>query len=113
MHYNIPCGALARRLRQTEIFASGYLHVDATPIDLCDRANVGKTCEATLWAYRAKTGAVCFEYRKSKSPTHPDATLKAMNFRGLCQTDGAPGLDSLGPPGQVISLGCMTQYVVR
>jgi transposase len=91
-----------------EIFGEGYLHVDATPIDLYDPERKGEIREATLWAYRAKGGAVWFEYQKSKSPSHPDATLKAMNFRGFCQTDGAKGLDSIGPPGQVISLGCWT-----
>jgi transposase len=93
---------------KSEIFGSGYVHVDATPIDLCDPARQGGTCEATLWAYRAKTGAVWFEYQKSKSPSHPDATLKAMNFRGLCQTDGAKGLDNIGLADQVTSLGCWT-----
>jgi len=91
---------------KTEVFASGYVHVDATPIDLYDPARPGQTREATLWAYRTKNGAVWFEYQTSKSPTHPDATLKAVKFRGYCQTDGAKGLDSIGPPGQVISLGC-------
>lgn len=89
-----------------EIFASGYIHVDATPLDVCDPQRPGKAREATLWAYRTKSGAVWFEYHASKSPTHPDATLKTMQFRGLCQTDGAKGLGSIGPPGEVISLGC-------
>jgi len=91
---------------KAEIFGSGYLQVDATPIALCDPARPGAVREATLWAYRAKTGAVWFEYQKSKSPAHPDATLKKMNFRGYCQTDAAKGLGSIGPPGEVTSLGC-------
>ena len=89
-----------------DVFGGGYVHVDATPIDVCDPARPGSAREATLWAYRAKTGAVWFEYRTSKSPVHPDATLKAANFKGFVQTDGAPGLDAIGPPGQVVSLGC-------
>lgn len=89
-----------------EVFAGGYVQVDATPIDVCDPERPGKVREATLWAYRAKTGAVWFEYQTSKSPKHPDATLKAVNFTGYCQTDGAHGLGSIGPPGRVKSLGC-------
>lgn len=89
-----------------EVFAGGYIHVDATPVDVCDPQRPGKVREATLWAYRTKTGAVWFEYHPSKSPVHPDATLKAVQFRGFCQTDGARGLASIGPPGQVTSLGC-------
>jgi hypothetical protein len=58
-----------------------------------------------LWAYRTKNGAVWFEYQASKSPVHPDATLKAMQFQGYCQTDAAKGLGSIGPPG-VTALGC-------
>ncbi len=91
---------------KTEVFASGYVHVDATPINLCDPERPGRVREATLWAYRTKGGSVWFEYQTSKSPVHPDATLKAMKFRGCCQTDAAKGLDSIGPPGEVISLGC-------
>jgi len=91
-----------------EVFASGYVQVDATPIRQYDPAKPGRTREATLWVYRAKNGAVWFEHCGSKSTEHPDATLRAMNFRGLCQTDGASGLNNIGPPGQVISLGCMT-----
>jgi transposase len=89
-----------------EVFGSGYVHVDATPIDVCDPARPGAVREATLWAYRAKSGAVWFEYRPSKSPVHPDATLKSAHFKGFVQTDGAPGLEAIGPPGQVVSLGC-------
>jgi hypothetical protein len=89
-----------------EVFASGYVQVDATPIDLCDPARPGAVREATLWAYRTKAGAVWFEYQTSKSPAHPDATLKRMGFRGYCQTDAAKGLASIGPPGEVTSLGC-------
>lgn len=93
---------------KNEVFGSGYLHVDATPIDVCDPQRPGHVREATLWAYCTKTGAVWFEYQASKSPVHPDATLKAMRFAGYCQTDGAKGLDAIGPPGQVKSLGCHT-----
>lgn len=91
---------------KTEVFASGYLHLDATPIDVCDPERPGQVREATLWAYRTKTGAVWFEYQASKSPVHPDATLKAMQFQGYCQTDAAKGLGSIGPPGKVTALGC-------
>lgn len=91
-----------------EVFGSGYLHVDATPIDVCDPKHPGHVHEATLWAYCTKDGAVWFEYQASKSPSYPDATLKAMKFAGYCQTDGAKGLDAIGPPGQVKSLGCHT-----
>jgi transposase len=91
-----------------EVFASGYIHVDATPIEVCDAQRPGQAREATLWAYRTKAGAVWFEYQTSKSPRHPDATLKAMNFAGYCQTDAAQGLGAIGPPGRVQSLGCHT-----
>lgn len=89
-----------------EVFSHGYVHVDATPVEVCDPGRPGRVREATLWAYAAKTGGVWFEYQASKSPVHPDATLKAMKFAGYCQTDGAKGLEAIGPPGQVISLGC-------
>ena len=83
--------------QKKEVFGSGYIQLDATPIDLCDSARPGAVREATLWAYRSKSGAVWFEYQTSKSPAHPDATLRQMNFRGYCQTDAAKGLESIGP----------------
>jgi hypothetical protein len=89
-----------------DVFSGGYVQVDATPVNVCDPERPGRVREATLWAYRAKAGAVWFEYQTSKSPVHPDATLKAVKFAGYCQTDGAKGLEAIGPPGQVLSLGC-------
>lgn len=89
-----------------EVLTSDYLWVDATPLQVCDPQRPGLTREATVWAFRSAQGPVWFDYQSSKSPSHPDMVLKAMNFRGLLQTDGAAGLGSIGPPGQVISLGC-------
>ncbi len=93
---------------KTEVFGGGYLHVDATSIEVCDPQRPGAVREATLWAYCNRAGAVWFEYQPSKSPRFPDATLKPMRFAGYCQTDGAQGLNAIGPPGQVTSLGCHT-----
>jgi transposase len=96
---------LVKAMKQL-VLASGYLMVDATPVKVCDPQRPGATREATLWAFRSSDGAVWFEYQPSKSPEHPDRALKEANFEGLLQTDGASRLGSIGPPGQVISLGC-------
>ncbi len=89
-----------------DVLGSGYVFLDATPVPVLDPARPGAAREATLWAYRGGTGGVWFEYQPSKSPQHPDRVLKAANFRGHLQTDAASGLGDIGPPGQVISLGC-------
>jgi len=95
---------------KTAVLGSGYVHLDATPVDVCDRTRPGRTREATLWAYRARSadpaveGLVWFEYQASKSPAHPRAVLAA--YRGVLQTDGAAGLDALGMPNAVTHLGC-------
>lgn len=96
------------KAHKADVFSDGYIQVDATPIRQYDPAKPGKVSEATLWVYRAKSGAVWFEHQGSKSTKHPDATLREVNFRGFCQTDGASGLNNIGPPGQVRSLGCFT-----
>ena len=96
---------LVEALKQ-EVLKSGYVHLDATPIDLCDPARPGATREATLWAYRAQHGPVWFDYQQSKSPSHPHQLLVAAKFEGKLQTDGASGLDKLGVAGQVVHLGC-------
>jgi transposase len=96
---------LVKAMRQ-EVLGCGYVFLDATPIPLLDPTRPGVAREATLWAYRGHTGTVWFDYQTSKSPQHPDQVLREVNYRGLLQVDGATGLGSIGPPGQVITLGC-------
>ena len=97
---------------KTQVLGSGYVHLDATPVDVCDPARPGAARSATLWAYRARSpdptieGLVWFDYQMSKSPVHPRALLQAAQYRGVLQTDGAAGLDTLGPPEQITHLGC-------
>ncbi|MGH6873344.1 MAG: IS66 family transposase [Rhizomicrobium sp.] len=103
------------------VLASGYVHLDATPIDVCDPARPGEARSATVWAYRARSpdperdGLVWFDYRATKSPAEPSAVLRAAHYRGVVQTDGAAGLDALAPPDQITHLGCWAharRYVV-
>jgi len=91
---------------KAHVLGGDYLQLDATPVPVCDPHRPGAAREATLWAYRGADGTVWFEYQPSKSPQHPDQVLQSANFRGRLQTDGASGLGSIGPPGQVIALGC-------
>jgi transposase len=86
--------------------------LDATPIDVCDPTRPGEARSATVWAYRARSpdpehdGLVWFDYRATKSPVEPSAVLRAAQYRGVVQTDGAAGLDALGPPEHITHLGC-------
>lgn len=100
---------------QTQVFASGYIHLDATPIDLYDPDRPGAVRESTLWAYRAAKGPVWFEFQLSKSPTHP--TQRLARYYGLLQSDGATGLDQIGQADhRVTHLGCWAhgrRYVVK
>jgi transposase len=97
---------------KTLVLGSGYVHLDATPVDVCDPARPGEARSATLWAYRARSrdpaieGLVWFDYQATKSPVHPREILQAAQYRGVVQTDGASGLDTLGPPEVVTHLGC-------
>jgi transposase len=94
------------------VLASGYVHLDATPVDVCDRTRPGAARSATLWAYRARSpdrevnGLVWFDYRATKSPVHPSAVLREAQYAGVVQTDGAAGLDALGPAAVITHLGC-------
>jgi len=105
---------LVAALRE-QVWQSGYIHLDATPIDLNDPARPGAVRESTLWAYRANSGAVWFDFRLHKSPTSPAKLLE--NYRGLLQTDGASGLDKIGQEdGRVTHLGCFSharRYLVK
>lgn len=100
---------------QTQVWASGYVHLDATPIDLCDPARPGAVRESTLWAYRATDGPVWFDFQLNKSPRRPAQLLE--HYRGLLQTDGASALDAIGQEGgRVTHLGCWShgrRYLVK
>ena len=100
---------------KAQIWQSGYLHLDATPIDVCDPGRPGAVREATLWAYRATAGPVWFDFQGSKSPRHPTECL--ADFRGHLQTDGASGLDRIGQDdGRIVHLGCWSharRYFVK
>lgn len=91
---------------RADVLGSDYLFLDATPVPVADPSRPGATREGTLWAYRSGGGPVWFDYQPTKSPQHPDRVLKAANFRGRLQTDGASGLGAIGPPGQVTAYGC-------
>ena len=100
---------------RAQVWASGYVHLDATPIDLCDPGRPGAARESTLWAYRATAGPVWFDFQLNKSPKRPTQLLE--NYRGLLQTDGASGLDAIGQAdGRVTHLGCWSharRYFVK
>jgi len=90
-----------------QVLGSGYLHLDATPVDLCDRARPGAVRESTLWNYTSHDGQVFFAFEKSKSLKSPAELLEKAGFKGLLQTDGANGLGKLGAGKQVVHLGCL------
>ena len=100
---------------QAQVWQSGYIHLDATPIDLCDPARPGAVRESTLWAYRATDGPVWFDFQLHKSPQSPAQRLE--KYRGILQTDGAAGLDQIGATdGRVTHLACyshLRRYFVR
>lgn len=104
------------------VLASGYVHLDATPIDVCDPARPGAARSATVWAYRARSpdatrhGLVWYDYQPTKSPVEPSRVLREAHYRGVIQTDGAAGLDTLAPPEHITHLGCWAharRYVVE
>jgi transposase len=90
------------------VLAENYVHLDATPVRVCNPAERGGTVEGTIWGYRVKGKPLCwyqYEGLKGKSPSHPDRELKAAGFKGTLQVDGAAGLAKIGLPGQVFALG--------
>lgn len=96
---------------KADLMQKDYLHLDATPLRLSDPARPGRTVEATIWGYRANDEPLVwyqFEYQRGKSPDHPDRELKAANFAGLLQVDGAGGLNQIGVQDQIIALGCLS-----
>ncbi|MGQ0647914.1 MAG: IS66 family transposase [Gemmatimonadaceae bacterium] len=75
--------------------ASGYVHLDATPIDCCDRTQPGKAQTALVWTYRAGSpdpavhGLMWYDFQLTKTPREPARIL--TTYRGVVQTDGRRG----------------------
>jgi transposase len=91
------------------VLAENYVHLDATPVRVCNPAQRGGTVEGTIWGYRVNGKPLCwyqYEGEKGKSPDHPNRELRAAGFKGTLQVDGAAGLAKIGLPGQVFALGC-------
>ena len=86
------------------------MHLDATPIDCCDRTRPGKAQTTHVWTYRARSpdpavdGLVWYDFQLTKTPKEPARLL--ATYYGVVQTDGASGLDTLGPPERITHLGC-------
>lgn len=93
---------------RADLFAEGYLQLDATPVDVADPAHKGALKEAAVWVYRGPSGAVWFDYRPTKAVRGPDEVLTAANYKGLLQHDAAAGLNNIGPPGQIRHLACFS-----
>jgi transposase len=100
---------------KAQVWASEYIQLDATPVDLSDPGRPGAVRESTLWAYRATDGPVWFDFQLHKSPSSPAKLLE--KYRGLLQTDGASGLDQIGQAdARVTHLGCFSharRYLVK
>jgi transposase len=100
---------------KAQVWSSGDVHLDATPIDLVDPGRPGAVRESTLWAYRATDGPVWFDFQLHKSPSSPTKLLE--NYTGLLQTDGASGLGEIGQADhRVVHLGCFSharRYLVK
>lgn len=92
---------------RTGILEGGYIHLDATPIDMLDPNRPGAVREATLWAYRSRAGPVFFDFKLNKSPDHPSQLLDSKHYRGFLQTDAAQGLNTIGDgKAGIVHLAC-------
>ena len=74
-----------------DVLASGYVHLDATPIDVCDPERPGAARSATVWAYRARSpdptrdGLVWFDYRATKSPADRARSCARRSIAASCR----------------------------
>jgi hypothetical protein len=83
---------------------SGYVQLDATPLDLLDPQRPGAAREGCGWAYRALDGPVFFEFALGKSGDAPGTRLK--HYRGKLQTDGASNFGGATENEGVVHLLC-------
>jgi transposase len=104
---------LVKRIRET-VLKSGYIQLDATPLDVCDPGRPGSVREACVWVYRAACGPAFYEYAANKSGETPAAALEG--FKGLLQTDGASNFGGAPAREGVTHLGCWSharRYFVK
>jgi transposase len=80
----------------------GILQVDETPVKVLKKESKGY-----MWCYHScepKNKFILFEYNNSRESQFVNANLK--NYRGILQTDGYSGYDSIGKKDGIIKLGC-------
>src|ERR1035438_4509369 len=99
------CATLRWRFSAAATFSSTPRQ-STSPTRVAAPARPGRLREASLWVYRSQAGAVWFDYQPNKSPKGPGRILSEAKYRGLLQTDAAVGLGNIGPPRQIVSLGC-------
>lgn len=92
------------KLIKKNVLNSGYIQLDATPLQVADPNRPGCTREACVWTYRALDGPVFYEFALSKSGDTPAETLQ--HYQGKLQTDGASNFGGVTKKEGVTHFGC-------
>jgi transposase len=89
--------------QKQELFQSGYIQADETPMPCQTRQKTGRNHKAYMWEYSQPGGVVCFDFQMGRGRDGPVAFLKG--FVGKLQSDGYAAYDKLGEG--IVHAGCM------
>lgn len=91
---------------KNKVLATGYLHVDETPIKVLDKDKKGQTHRGFFWVYQSSVEKlVFFDYQPSRGREGPTGILE--NFQGYLQTDGYTVYELFDKVGGITVLHCM------
>ncbi len=97
------CVALNRAMR-TELFATGYIQADETPVGVQSDRTKGRNHQAYVFQFSHPGGTAIFEFHCSRERAGPQKFLKG--FRGILQTDGYSAYNNFAEDS-IERVGCL------
>jgi len=97
------CAALARAMKG-ELFATGYIQADETPVGVQSGRTQGRNHQGYIFQYSHPRGIAIYDFRCSRVRAGPREFLK--RFAGLLQTDGYTAYNNFDEEA-IERIGCL------
>ena len=97
------CMALTRAMK-AELFATGYIQADETPVGVQSERTKGRNHQAYVFQYSHPGGTAIFEFHCSRERAGPEKFLHG--FKGILQTDGYLAYENFAKDS-IERIGCL------
>lgn len=113
IHRSTLCGTVMRvgelcvalnRAMKAELFATGYIQADETPVGVQSGRTRGKNHQAYVFQFSHPGGTAIFEFHCSRERAGPEKFLQG--FTGILQTDGYSAYNNFNE-GTIARIGCL------